>query len=233
MRVAVAGYWRQLNAGRHFLHEHPAKSDSWKMTEVEELARDPRVFKVQGPMCNWNLKGADDEGSTGYVRKETIWLTSSEELAKTLQGVCQNMKGRTMHRHAHLIGGEARTSAAAAYTPELVNGVLKAFRRQLQRDGDEMALRAFGAGAVAAGAAAAAVLPFAAPLPAAPLGFGPPLGFGVAFAAAALTAASSACSSASLRVVEIWPTAYAVASSSSILSSPLITSRQFCSATQS
>ena len=118
------------------------------MTEVEELARDPRVFKVQGPMCNWNLKGADDEGRTGYVRKETIWLTSSEELAKTLQGVCQNMKGRTMHRHVHLIGGKARTSAAAAYTPELVNGVLKAFRRQLHRDGDEMVLRAFDAGAV-------------------------------------------------------------------------------------
>jgi hypothetical protein len=53
VRICMEAYMRQLKAGRHFLHEHPAGSASWDMPEVQALANDPRVFVVQGPMCRW------------------------------------------------------------------------------------------------------------------------------------------------------------------------------------
>ncbi|CAK0894978.1 unnamed protein product, partial [Prorocentrum cordatum] len=147
IRVCAAGYRRQLEANAYFLHEHPKRAASWKLKEMEELAADPRVFKVHGPMCNWNLRAENKHGETGYIRKETTWLTNSVELAKTLRGVCANHRGGPMHRHLHLIGGE-RVKAAASYTPELVRGVLRAFQRQLAHDNDEYVQHSFDAGPV-------------------------------------------------------------------------------------
>ena len=40
MPVAVAGYWREPNERRNFSREHPTKSDSREMPEVEDLAED-------------------------------------------------------------------------------------------------------------------------------------------------------------------------------------------------
>ena len=142
IRTAVDAYWRQLREGRHFLHEHPARSDSWKMPEIVEMSKDPRVHIVQGPMCRWKMALCDSQG-TGFVRKETKWMTSSPELAKVLQGTCSNYKGRDWHRHIHLEGG-SRTAPSAQYPPGLVCAVLRSFRTQLLEDGQE--LHSFAAG---------------------------------------------------------------------------------------
>ncbi len=65
------------------------------MDEVKELADDPRVFVVQGPMCRWSMKATDAQGE-GYVRKETKWMTSSWELAQALKGECSNKTGTVL-----------------------------------------------------------------------------------------------------------------------------------------
>ena len=141
MRVAVAAYWRQLEAGRHFLHEHPAGSASWRMPEVEQLASDERVHIVQGPMCRWGMTAQDAQG-TGYVRKETKWMTSSPEVAAALQAVCTNFSGGPWHRHVRLMGGN-RAALAATYPPKLVAEVLRSFAKTLRREHD---MHAFAAG---------------------------------------------------------------------------------------
>ena len=142
VRTCITAYERQLAAGRHFLHEHPACSGSWGMPEVKALAADPRVFVVQGPMCRWGMQSCDREGA-GFVRKETKWMTSSAELANVLGAVCSNATGGPWHRHVRLMGGN-RAELAATYPPKLVKEVLQAIKVQMQKDGYE--LHSFAAG---------------------------------------------------------------------------------------
>ena len=40
-RVCVDAYSRQLDMGKHFLHEHPAHSASWGMPELQQLLIGP------------------------------------------------------------------------------------------------------------------------------------------------------------------------------------------------
>lgn len=113
LRKAIQAYWRQLNNGYHFLLEHPKPASSWKEPEMVELMADARVCNTTGPMCVWKMKAEEDDGELGYVRKETMWITSSEEIAEVLVTVCPGT-----HRRAHLLGG--RAAAAARYPPMLV-----------------------------------------------------------------------------------------------------------------
>ena len=117
------------------------------MPEVEALAADPRVYKVSGPMCRFAMRATGDDGVEGYVRKDTTFLTSSLELAKVLQGVCSNERGKDLHRHVHLIGG-GQATAAAEYPVKMVRAVLRGMRRQLERDGKWSPMNAFDAGPV-------------------------------------------------------------------------------------
>ena len=103
-------YEKQHKAGRKFLHEAPWGAGSWKDERVVELSKKPGVYVVRGPMCRWEMEATDKRGlqGTGYVRKETGWMTNDEDLAKTLEGICSNMAGKApWHRHVHLIGGIA------------------------------------------------------------------------------------------------------------------------------
>eukprot|EP00972_Heterocapsa_arctica_P029135 4284297-Heterocapsa_arctica.AAC.1 len=83
------------------------------MAEILALMAEPGRYVVQGPMCRWHMKAADGQGE-GFVRKETLWMTSSKEIADVLKGMCANFTGGPMHRHVHLIGG-GRAAAAAEY----------------------------------------------------------------------------------------------------------------------
>ena len=138
----MRAYRRQLDRCDHFLHEHPQSASSWRMDEIKELERDPRVFKVVGDMCVWRL--APKYGAKGeFIRKRTAWLTSSAELARVLSQKCPGN-----HRHVELTGG-GRTAAAARYPPKLVEAILKAIKVQLEKDDDQYVQHAFSAGPVA------------------------------------------------------------------------------------
>ena len=107
------------------MHEAPWNATSWKDPEVKELTDRPDTYLVRGPMCRWEMMATDRRGlqGTGYVRKETGWLTNSRELAELLEGECSNKAGKDpWHRHVHLIGGIAKQ--AARYPPALVKAVL-------------------------------------------------------------------------------------------------------------
>eukprot|EP00972_Heterocapsa_arctica_P064193 9472717-Heterocapsa_arctica.AAC.1 len=55
------------------------------MPEVLALMAEPGIYVVQGPMCRWHMKATDAHGE-GFVRKETIWMTDSKEIADVLRG---------------------------------------------------------------------------------------------------------------------------------------------------
>ena len=133
LQTACEAYRRQYDAGRYFLHEHPAHCDSWNEPCIRELGKLPGVYWVQGPMCRFELKATDKQGC-GFVRKETGWLTNFPRLAEKLQGACSNFGGREWHRHVQLTDG--RAAVAAAYTPTLVKTVLRALGQQLIDDGE-------------------------------------------------------------------------------------------------
>jgi len=148
LRVATDCYWRQIHRGRLFLHEHPWGASSWKEPEITALSSRPDVYIVKGPMCRWGMESTDkrvDPPRTGYVRKETGWMTNSKRLAELLEGVCSNVDGsRPWHRHVHLIGGLGK--AARIYPPALVEAVLQVLQEMMHESGELNAVEAFGAG---------------------------------------------------------------------------------------
>ena len=133
LRRSIRCCKRQARLGGFYLHEHPRDATSWKESEVEELANDPNSYLVQSPMCRFGMKLKNDEGELLHVRKETLWLTNSEEIAKELKGVCENdLKGREVHRHVHLVGAN-RAKAAQVYPVALVEAVLRGLKRELEK----------------------------------------------------------------------------------------------------
>eukprot|EP00435_Cladocopium_sp_Y103_P070140 s53_g34.t1 len=124
----------QDSLGGYYLHEHPRDASSWDEPEVDEVVNLPNTYLVQSPMCRFNMMAQDDEGQWGHVRKETLWLTNSEEIARELQGVCNNyVPGQEPHRHVHLIGA-SRAKAAQVYPKELCEAILRGLKNQLEED---------------------------------------------------------------------------------------------------
>ena len=149
LNTAYRFYRKQLQAGRFFLHEAPWSATSWKDPEVRELTERSDVYTVQGPMCRWAMVATDRRGlqGTGYVRKETGWMTNHPGLAQLLEGECtNNVPGKPWHRHIHLIRGLARP--AARYPPALVRAVLKTLKSHLVESGQLSALDAAVAGPI-------------------------------------------------------------------------------------
>ena len=137
LHVSCEMYRKQYDAGRWFLREAPWSATSWKDPEVQELLSREGVRVVRGPMCRWGMMSTDKHGlqGTGYVRKETGWMTNCEALAELLEGECSNQTGKApWHRHVHLIGGLARQ--AAIYPPKLVKAVLRCLKTQLEGKGE-------------------------------------------------------------------------------------------------
>ena len=124
----------QESQGGYFLHERPKDASSWKTEEMKEFVNRPGHYLVQSPMCRFGMKAKDDDGVEGYVRKETLWLTNSKEIAAELEGVCENkLKGKEIHRHVRLIGGQ-RAHAAQVYPVALVEAILRGLKKEMKKN---------------------------------------------------------------------------------------------------
>ena len=138
LKVATDAYLEQHRNDRFFLHEHPKPSSSWEEDEIKRLTELEGIYLVESPMCHWHMTSEDNEG-IGYVRKQTMWLTNSKELAKTLEKKCSGM-----HRHVQLINGRAKH--AQVYPPKLVSAILRGIRQELRNAGELSALSELVAG---------------------------------------------------------------------------------------
>ena len=119
------------------------------MKRAERISSRDDVYVVRGPMCKWGMTATDRRGlqGTGFVRKETGWMTNHPGLAELLETECTNKTGGApWHRHIHLIGGIAQQ--AAKYPLQLVRAVLKCLKRELEERGELNAVDAYSAGPV-------------------------------------------------------------------------------------
>ena len=70
IRTCVQACKLRMEMQKHFVHEYPKDSASWKMPEVESLVSDPRVYSIDGPMCRWSLKARGTKNKN-RVHEET------------------------------------------------------------------------------------------------------------------------------------------------------------------
>ena len=114
VRVAVEFCKMQLKENRLFVYEHPASARSWKLPEVQELAGDERVYKVELDMCAFGMR------QDGWlVKKPTSVLTNSRVMAEMLAKKCSGD-----HWHIHLLSGRAK--GAQIYPQRFSEEILKA-----------------------------------------------------------------------------------------------------------
>ena len=74
VRFVISLYKIQLEAGRLFLHEHPAGATSWSLREVEKMAGEEGVNVVVGDQCMFGLKAKSGQG-WGLAKKPTRFMT--------------------------------------------------------------------------------------------------------------------------------------------------------------
>ena len=79
IKFCVSIYWRQMNAGRYWLHEHPWGATSWQIPEMDELLHDPRVQVAYADQCQFGLTSKIRAGSDerGPAKKPTGFVSNS------------------------------------------------------------------------------------------------------------------------------------------------------------
>ena len=79
-------------------NEAPWGATSWKDERVEAISSRDDVYVVRGPMCKWGMTATDRRGlqGTGFVRKETGWMTNHPGLAKLFETECTKDRRSTV-----------------------------------------------------------------------------------------------------------------------------------------
>ena len=124
-------YNSQREAGRYFLHEHPAAASSWQEQCVQKLMGKDGVTRVIGDQCRYGLV-ATDEGRNGPARKSTGFMTNSPCIAKALSKRCMNTPQHQVHKHVVLIDGRPRETQV--YPKALCQAICQGLRQQLIAD---------------------------------------------------------------------------------------------------
>ena len=75
LRFVCELYQEQLDAGRYFLHEHPAGATSWGEECIKELMAQQDVEVATCDRCQY---GQEDSRSGDPVKNPTKWLTNSK-----------------------------------------------------------------------------------------------------------------------------------------------------------
>ena len=120
LHFVISLYRIQVDAGRHFLHEHPAGARSWSEPLMASMLKDPRVGTVTSDQCMFGLTTPGPDGPM-LAKKPTRVASSPQPMLDRLSRKCDRS-----HEHQHLMGGRA---AAAAYYPiDLVNNILRGMR---------------------------------------------------------------------------------------------------------
>ena len=104
-------------------------SQGFDLPEVQSLVSDPKVYRIDGPMCRWSLKARGSSDKVEFMRKQTRWLTRSKEIAEVLRGDGRWKRGR---RHIHMMG---KSETVSEYLASLVVAMLSAIKRQMISDG--------------------------------------------------------------------------------------------------
>ena len=123
-------YKAQVEAGRYFLHEHPATASSWELRCIKEVLHLDGVDVTHGDQCQYGQRSI--EGSP--IKKGIRWMSNAPAVLKSLGRRCRGRGGScTMGgRHATCSGNRAK--AAAVYPFRLCKAILEGFSTQLKID---------------------------------------------------------------------------------------------------
>ena len=77
LKFVVTLYWKQVEGGRVFVHEHPAGASSWELPEMRELMRAADVRVVRTDQCMLGLTTKGDKGNgQASAMKPTKFITN-------------------------------------------------------------------------------------------------------------------------------------------------------------
>lgn len=125
LEFAITVYWEQLLGGRYFVHEHPLAATSWRLPSVQRLAKEKGVYLVHADQCAY---GQHLPGDEALVKKPTLFMTNSPELARILGDRCSGQ-----HEHRTLLGG-GRAKKAQVYPEGLCRAMCQGARLQRWMD---------------------------------------------------------------------------------------------------
>ena len=126
-------YLKQIQAGRFFLHEHPANATSWSEACVREVLSKVGVSRITADQCQ--LGQETEEGEP--LKKPTGFMSNCDDILNQLHrrcsergGACSRPKGGT-----HQLCNGKRARRAAIFQRELCEAVLIGLRDHLKRVG--------------------------------------------------------------------------------------------------
>ena len=125
-------YRLQADAGRYYLHEHPASAASWQLEEVQTLLGSNGAEQVVGDQCKYGQETADGRP----VKKPTRWLSNSPEILKELGTRCDGRAGECSRPGggSHVLTSGKIAREAAVYPFQLCRAILRGCARQLRAD---------------------------------------------------------------------------------------------------
>ena len=134
LRFVCELYTEQVQAGRYFLHEHPANATSWQEECMQKVLELEKVAVTVGDQCQYGQQDVDGTP----IKKPTKWMSNSEHLHYALGkrctghgGVCSRRRGG---RHRH-VEGARMGRIAQRYSEQLCKAILRGCRDQLRADG--------------------------------------------------------------------------------------------------
>ena len=122
-------YAIQWEAGRYFLHEHPAEASSWQEECILKILKKQGVVNVVGDQCRYGLTSTEKH-RTGLARKRKGFMTNSVCVAKRLEKRCPNKCNYQPHWHVRLENG--RTRVAQEYPADLCKAICKGIMEQME-----------------------------------------------------------------------------------------------------
>ena len=126
----------QARSNRYFVYEHPAGATSWSMAEVKKVAAMEGTRQVRFDQCMFGLQLRDEKsGEMKPVRKRTIMMTNSPEVARRLDRQCPNSCANCEKKHDHLqLEGGNRCKRAQVYPRELCRTICSGVAAQKRCD---------------------------------------------------------------------------------------------------
>ena len=126
-------YRVQIDAGRYFLHEHPATAASWREEPIEDVLAHEDVECVVGDRCQYG----QEDGEGNPVKTPTKFPTNSSEVLKALSKKCHGREGRCKRPGGgtHVKAQGSVTAGTAIYSFGMCKAILVGFRNQLRVDG--------------------------------------------------------------------------------------------------
>ena len=121
LRFVIGLYKIQIDAGRHFLHEHPETATSLKDPMMEKLLREKQALTTVSDQCEYGLSTPGPNGGPLPAKKPTKWASSSCHMLKCISRRCKRD-----HTHQQLLGGRAKQ--AENYPLDLIVEIIMGMR---------------------------------------------------------------------------------------------------------